>query len=264
MLRRILQASAALALVACTAVSARPLSRCFIFPGCDAAPREVPPEVVRHELVASDGVPVHALELPASSGARTIVYFHNNRDTADTRLDVARDLHARGYGVLLLEYRGYGAASDAEPSEAGLYQDAAAVLDMLDARGIGPDRIVLWGTSLGTGVAAEMARRGRGQRLVLETPYTSLPDLVTDAAPFVPARRLLADHFDTLSKAGEIGVPTLVIHGDEDEIVPFWMGARVASAVPDGRLVRVAGGRHGDLFERDREWLVGEIAVFSM
>jgi fermentation-respiration switch protein FrsA (DUF1100 family) len=146
-----------------------------------------------------------------------------------------------------------------EPSEKGLYLDAEAALDMLACRGVLPDQIVLWGTSLGTGVAAEMARRGRGSELVLVTPYTSIPDLVADRFPVIPARTLLADHFDTLAKSGEIRMPTIIIHGDADEIVPFWMGERIARAIHGARLVRVVGGHHGDLFVREGERLFNEV-----
>jgi fermentation-respiration switch protein FrsA (DUF1100 family) len=130
---------------------------------------------------------------------------------------------------------------------------------MLASQGVTADRIVLWGTSLGTGVAAEMARRGRGSRLILVTPYTSLPDLVTDRVPLIPARILLADHFDTLAKSPEIAVPTTIVHGDADEIVPFWMGERIARAVRGAQLVRVPGGHHGDLFARDGDTLLSRL-----
>ena len=208
---------------------------------------------------ARDGAIVHALEFEAREGARTVVYFHNNRETAESRLDLADALHQRGLGVLLVEYRGYGVSRGAEPSEEGLYADAEGALDMLSNRGVKADRIVLWGTSLGTGVAAEMARRGRGSRLILVTPYTSIPDLVTDRVPILPARVLLADHFDTLAKSTEISVPTTVVHGDADEIVPFWMGERIARAVHGACLVRVPGGHHGDLFARGGEPLLSEV-----
>jgi fermentation-respiration switch protein FrsA (DUF1100 family) len=122
---------------------------------------------------------------------------------------------------------------------------------------------VLWGTSLGTGVAAEMARRGRGARLVLEAPYTSIPGLVADVAPFVPADLLVLDRFDTLSKSSEIRIPTLVLHGDADEVVPFWMGRRLADAIPGARLVRVPGAHHGDLFARDGARLLEDIVALA-
>jgi fermentation-respiration switch protein FrsA (DUF1100 family) len=242
---------------------ARALSRAYLFPVSEVAPASAPADFVVHALVASDGVAVHAIELPAPAGARTVVHFHNNRETVEAAAPFARALRARGLGVLLVEYRGYGASRGAEPSEEGLYRDAEAALGMLAARGVGPDRVVLSGTSLGTGVAAEMARRRRGSRLVLVTPYTSIPDLVTDRAPGVPAELLLTDRFDTLAKAPEIHVPTLVIHGDADEIVPFAMGRRVARAIAGARFVRVAGGHHGDLFAREGGRLVEAIAALG-
>jgi fermentation-respiration switch protein FrsA (DUF1100 family) len=218
------------------------------------------PGFVEHRLIARDGVVVRALELRAASGAPVVVHFHNNREMAEDSAGLAYELAARGMGVMLVEYRGYGATTGASPSEKGLYADAEAALDLLAARGVGPERIVLWGTSLGTGVAAEMARRGRGGRLVLVTPYTSIPDLVTNVAPFLPASWLVADHFDTLAKALSIRIPTIVVHGDADEIVPFRMGERVAAAIPGARFLRIVGGHHGDLLQRARARILDAIA----
>lgn len=238
----------------------RAVARRFLFPTQDLRPVAAPPELVEHRLVARDGVVGRALELPGSSGARVVVHFHNNRERAEDTAGVARELAARGLGVLLVEYRGYGSFTAASPSEEGLYADAEAALDLLAARGVGPERIVLWGTSLGTGVAVEMARRGRGGRLVLVTPYTSIPDLVTDVVPFLPAGLLVADHFDTLAKAPWIAIPTIVVHGDADEIVPFRMGERVTAAIHGARLLRIPGGHHGDLLQRARVRIVDAIA----
>lgn len=250
----------------CAIPGARSLARARVFPTAEVGASRLPEDFERHTLVARDGVVVHALELRAPPGARTVVHFHNNRETIASRVDVARELRARGLGVLLVEYRGYGVSRGPEPSEEGLYLDAECALDMLARRGAGPDRVVLWGTSLGTGVAAEMAQRGRGARLVLVTPYTSIPGLVTDAVRVLPplsARVLVPDHFDTLAKCGAIHVPTLVIHGDADEIVPVWMGESVAGAIAGARFVRVEGAHHGDLFVRDHARLLGEIAALS-
>lgn len=244
-------------------VGARALSKRFVFPGARAAVREVPKELSVMTADARDGVVVHAIDLPAPPGARTLVHFHNNRDTAVDAADLARGLSARGLGVLLVEYRGYGLSRGVEPSEEGLYRDAEAALDRLGDRGIGPDRVVLWGTSLGTGVAAEMARRGRGAALVLVTPYTSIPDVASDVVPLVPMSWLIPDRFDTLGKSAEIRVPTLIIHGDRDEIVPFWMGERLAGSIGHARLLRVSGGHHGDLFARERDRLIAAIADLS-
>ena len=244
-------------------LGARSISRSYLFPVSEVATAPAPEDVQRKTLRARDGVDVNVFELPASLGERTVVYFHNNRETAASRIEIARALRARGFGVLLVEYRGYGVSRGESPTEDGLYLDAECALDMLQRRGIGPDRIVLWGTSLGTGVAAEMARRGRGSRLVLEAPYTSIPGLVTAVAPIVPAQVLVPDHFDTLDKATAIHVPTIVIHGDADEIVPFWMGEEISRSIPGAKLVRVRGGHHGDLFARDGARLLAEIGALG-
>jgi fermentation-respiration switch protein FrsA (DUF1100 family) len=242
-------------------VAARALARRYLFPTPELRAAGSLPGFVEHRLVARDGVLVRVLELRATNPeAVVVVHFHNNREMAEDTADFARELATRGLGVLLVEYRGYGPTTAASPSEQGLYADAEAALDLLAARGVGRERIVLWGTSLGTGVAAEMARRGRGGRLVLVAPYTSIPDLVTNIAPFLPAGFLVADHFDNLQKAPSIQVPTVVVHGDADEIVPFRMGERIAVAIPGARLLRVAGGHHGDLLQRARTSIADAIA----
>jgi fermentation-respiration switch protein FrsA (DUF1100 family) len=240
----------------------RKLSRHYLFPASEVSATPMPPDVETHELVARDGAKVHVVQLEGARGGRVFVIFHNNRQTIGDALGLAKALQSRGHGAMLVEYRGYGVSrGEGTASEQGLYDDAEAALDHLSTHGVPPARIVLLGTSLGSGVAAEMARRGRGGALVLVAPYTSIPDLVRDAVPIAPADLLVEDRFDTLSKTTEIRVPTLVVHGDADEIVPFWMGERLSTAIPGARLLRVPGGHHGDLFARDTT-LFGEVASF--
>lgn len=239
------------------------ISRHYLYPTHRVPAAEPAEGTVTLTMTARDGVPVHALELEGPKDAPIIVHFHNNSETASTPLGIGRALRERGFGVLLVEYRGYGLSRGTEPTEEGLYLDAEAALSMLSQRGIAADRVLLWGTSLGTGVAAEMARRGRAGALVLVSPYTSIPDLVTDVAPMVPAGALLPDRFDTLAKAEQIRVPTLVIHGDADEIVPFWMGERLAAEIGGATLLRVKGGHHGDLFAREGARLVEAMASLA-
>ena len=86
---------------------------------------------------------------------------------------------------------------------------------------------------------------------------------MADTAPFVPARILVPDHFDTIAKSSSIRVPTLVIHGDADEIVPFWMGQRIAHAIAGARLVTIAGARHGNLLARDADRILAEVAALG-
>src|SRR5262249_15681369 len=155
----------------------------------------------------------------------------------------------RGFGAALVEYRGYGAsAASGAPTEEGLYADASAILDALGARGVAPRDLVLWGTSLGTGVAAEMARRGGGAALVLVSPYTSIPRVAARGAWFLPVGLVVPDRLDTLAKAAEIRVPVLIVHGDRDGVIPYDMGVELSRAIAGADLVTIAGGGHNDLF----------------
>jgi uncharacterized protein len=212
----------------------------------------VPAGAALRELRASDGAIVHALHFPAPPGAPTVVHFHGNGESLRGDALFGAQLHKEGVGVLLVEYRGYG-NSPGEPSEQGLYLDAAAGIAALAADGVPREKIVLCGTSLGTGVAAEMAARGLGGRLVLISPYTSIPAVAARVAPFLPASLVVRDRFDTIAKAPRLRVPALVIHGDADEVIPYAMGREVAAAIPGARLVTVPGGHHNDLFAVDPE-----------
>ena len=186
---------------------------------------------------------------PPDERARTIVIFHGNGETMGGRVQLAEDLRARGLGVVLAEFRGYGlASSSGPPDEAGLYRDAAAILDELERQGMGPQRVALLGISLGTGVAAEMAARGRTAALILVSPYTSITAMAAGFTALLPAGWLCPDRFDTLSKGPRIRAPTLVIHGDADEVVPVGMGRQVAASIPGATLRVVRGGHHNDLF----------------
>jgi uncharacterized protein len=223
--------------------------RALLFPAPrDEAP-EPPPEASILTVRSGDGVSVPALHFPAPPGAPTLVHFHGNGETIRTGTSFGRALASRGIGVLLVEYRGYGAAPG-DPGEEAFYRDAEAALAALVESGVRNEDIVLSGTSLGTGVAAEMAARGHGARLVLVTPYTSIPAVAGRLVPILPMSVIVADRFDTLGKAGRIRQATLVIHGDEDELIPYEMGKAVTAAIAGARLVTVPGGHHNDLFAR--------------
>lgn len=256
---------AALLAVGClagVALVARPLGRRLLFRGQGRPAVRVEgarPLVLR----APDGAEVHALEL-FRPGAPVVVHFHDNTQTAGEALAALRPLHDRGLGVVVMEYRGYGASQGLDPSEAALVADAEVLLAALAARGVGRTAVILSGRSLGTGVAAELARRGRGAALVLVAPFTSIADVVREAIPFAPTGLLVADPFDTASKCAAIRVPTLVVHGDADEIVPFHMGVALARAIPGATLMRVPGAAHGDVLDRDAPRVLASIAALAL
>ncbi len=107
-----------------------------------------------------------------------------------------------------------------------------------------------------------MAVRGHGVRLVLLSPYTSIPDMARRITPFLPVSLIVGDRFDTAAKASALELPVLVVHGEDDEVIPFEMGRELSLRLPRARLVKVEGGRHGDLFYVHGERVFGEIARF--
>lgn len=228
---------------------ARLLHRRVVYQPPDEEVGVVPEGAALLTATAADGVAVNALEFALPNAARTIVHFHGNAETAEANAFLGREMRKRGFATVLVEYRGYGRSRGVSPNEEGLYLDAAAILDLLATRGVGPERIVLWGQSLGTGVAVEMAKRGRGTRLVLVAPYTSMVEMCSRNVPVLPASLVMGDRFDSLSKAPSITVPALVVHGDIDDVIPFEQGERLSRTLPHGTFLKVPEGRHDNLYK---------------
>ncbi len=148
-------------------------------------------------LTTADGLSLFSWYLPPSVGRPVIAYFHGNGGHIGYRTERLRRLAREGYGVLLVEYRGY-AGNPGAPCEAGLYADGAAALDFIAAERIAPDRIVLWGESLGSGIAVELATRRRVAAVILEAPFTSIADAAQRHYRFIPAALLVRDRFELL------------------------------------------------------------------
>jgi pimeloyl-ACP methyl ester carboxylesterase len=187
---------------------------------------------------------------PPAAGKGVVVFFHGNATDLAGMTWFAAALMNQGYGVMLVEYPGYGVAPGS-PSESAIYASAALALDELAQLGVAQSRVVLAGQSLGSGVAAEMAQRGYGARLLLISPFTSIPDLVDGIVPFGLGGLFATDRFDTLSKATSLKLPTVIAQGDEDWLVPLEMAQEVADKLPNARMVVFEGGGHNDLFERE-------------
>ncbi len=215
----------------------------LVYPAPTHAP-PAPADAALVRAVASDGVAVRALLL--GRGAPTlVVHFHGNGVVAEDRIALARGFVAVGLDVMLVEYRGYGGSADAgKPSEAGLYADAEAALGAAPPHA----RVVLWGWSLGTGVATEMAARGHGDALVLEAPFTALRDVPAIVFPRAIVDAFVPDRYDNAAKAPRVTQPVLVLHGTADRLVPFVMGEHLASVFPRAELVSLTGAGHGDVW----------------
>lgn len=205
------------------------------------------------EAQTSDGLTLHGwFRPPSDPGRPTIVFFHGNAGSMRFRGYKARPFLDAGYGFLFAEYRGYG-GNPGRPGEENLYRDGRAYMDFLRSEGIAPVQTVLFGESLGTGVAVRMASEfPQAAALILETPYTSLVDIGVQAYPYLPVRLLMRNRFDSMSLISKITMPTLVLHGDADRIVPYRQGRSLfeASAASEKQFETFPGGSHIDLFER--------------
>ena len=224
--------------------------RLMYFP--DAA-RFVPSEWALKELeplevTTEDGLKITSWYHPAQSrGKFTIVFFQGNAGHLGYRNYKVRPWLDAGYGVLMVGYRGFG--NPGSPSEEGLYADARAAVDALRDRGIKEKAMVFYGESMGTGVATQMATEYDTSGLILESPYTSVPDVGADRYPLVPVHWLLRDVYNSLDKIKDVHVPLLILHGDIDHVVPTKFGKQLFAAANEPKKFElVADAGHNDVY----------------
>ena len=212
-------------------------------------------EVVRYGT--DDGLTLEAwYQAPRKATLPTLVYFHGNAGHLGMRAPRLGDYLARGLGVLLTSYRGFS-GNPGHPNEAGLYDDGRAALRFLEARSTSIETVVLYGESLGTGVAVELAAMRKPAALVLEAPYTSIPDIAAWRVPIAPVAPLILDRFDSISKIGRVQAPLLLVHGEEDHTIPVRFGRRLFEAAnlpKEG--VFIPGAGHTNLYEHGMAALV--------
>ena len=179
---------------------------------------------------APDGAMLVAWYNPAPTGGQTLLYFHGNRGYVHLRAERMADLQRRGFGVLMLSYRGFGGSTGA-PSEVANVADGRLAYDWLRQRGVASGDIVVFGESLGTAVATQVAGAKVSAGLVLDSPYTSMTDIAQQRYPWLPVRYLLWDRYETIRHIKRVTVPVLIIHGETDDLVPCDMGRAVHRAV---------------------------------
>jgi uncharacterized protein len=204
------------------------------------------PEAEEHLLTTADGEKVIVWHVPARPGHPVVLYFHGNGDHLAGFFGRFRELISDGTGIVALSYRGY-AGSSGQPSEAGLLQDAAAAYAFTTAL-TSEDRIVVWGFSLGTGVAVALAAEHPVGKLILEAPYTSIADVGAMAFRFAPMRWLIRDPFRSDERMARVTAPLLIMHGERDATIPIDFGERLfALAHEPKQFVRFPNGGHADL-----------------
>jgi uncharacterized protein len=204
------------------------------------------PEAEEVVLETSDGERLIAWHVPPRPGHALVIYFHGNAETIANRADRHRALIATGAGILAVSYRGY-MGSSGRPTEPGLLHDADAAYEFAAARHPA-ERIVLWGHSLGSGVAVALAAARPVGKLILEAPFTSTADVARRMFPLVPVRRLMHDQFRSDQRIGAVKASILILHGARDIVVPIALGERLYQLAPEPkRFVRYPRGGHDDL-----------------
>ncbi len=199
------------------------------------------------QFTAADGTRLHGWYAPHGDPIAYVLFLHGNAGNVTDRIDALRVLHDEvGAAVLCLDYRGFG-KSDGSPNEPGVLMDARAARRWLAQKaGVAESEIVLLGRSLGTGVAVDLTTDVSPRALILESAYTSMPDVAAVHYPFLPARMLMDTRFDSLSKIGQYEGPLLQCHGTADEVIPFRLGRQLfdASTSPRKEFMEFPGATH--------------------
>ncbi len=178
----------------------------------------------------------------------TLLWFHGNAGNINRRLDNIKMIYERvPVNVFIIDYRQYG-RSEGKVTEEGTYIDARAALAYLHSRDdINNEKIIFFGRSLGSAVAVELALNEKCRALILETPFTSILEMGKKLYPYLPVSLLLQTKYDTLSKIGNIKVPILVMHGDQDKLVPFEHGKRIYDMANEPKeFYTIPGAGHND------------------
>ena len=216
---------------------------------------------------AEDGVALNGWFFPASTNSQrqnlAVLICHGNAGNIGHRLDTCVALLATGVNVFVFDYRGYG-RSQGRPSEEGTYRDAQAAYQWLREKGIAGSNTIAFGESLGGGVAAELAVRETVGGLVLQSTFTSIPDMGAELFPWLPVRWLAKIHYDTRSKLPRLHVPILVMHSPVDELVRFHHGKANFAAANEPKLFWELRGDHNNPLADRQHFITGLEKFFAL
>lgn len=197
-------------------------------------------------LRTTDGLDLNAWYKPATPGQPTLLYLHGNAGHIGYRMPLVRQFLAAGFGVLLLEYRGYG-GNKGQPTEQGLYQDGRAAVQFLLNQGVNSKQLIFYGESLGTGVATQLATEFPACALILQSPYTSMTAVARYHYPWLFISPW--DKYDSLARIQSIHFPLLVLHGKQDQIIPYEQGVELFELANQPKhMVSIGDKGHNDLW----------------
>ena len=210
------------------------------------------------KIVSDDGVTLDGWFVPVRQMRGVLLFFHGNAGNISHRLDSLKVFYDLGLATFIFDYRGYGRSTGA-PSEQGTYRDAAAVWRYLtEDRRIAAKDIVLFGRSLGAAIAVQLATKHTPKALIIESAFTSVPDLAAEVYPFIPARRLSRFRYDTETLLQFVSCPVLIVHSRDDEIIPFAHGRRLyAVAHEPKQLLEIRGGHNDGFLVSRQDYMAG-------
>jgi len=200
------------------------------------------------ELITADRLRLHGWFIPSDNARATLLFFHGNAGNISHRLDSIAIFNRMGLNVFIFDYRGYG-QSQGVVTETGTYRDAkAAWAYLIETRGIDTSKIIIFGRSLGSSIAAWLASQHRPAMLILESSFSSVPSMAQRLYPFLPVKWLATFSYDTRQYVRHIACPLLVVHSKNDDIIPYAEGRLVFDAAPaDKQFLDISGG-HNDGF----------------
>lgn len=199
-------------------------------------------------LQTPDGERLIAWSAPAAPGRPTLLYFHGNSGTLADRADRIKRFADDGYGVFMMSYRGFS-GSTGSPSESAIIADAHLAYDHLRGMGIPERSIVAYGESLGSGVAVQLASDRTVGALVLDAPYTSLPDVGKLIYPYLPVQTFMVDRFESSKHVLKVRAPILIMHGTDDSVVPITLGKALFAVAPEPKEMAVLqGAGHSNIY----------------
>jgi len=210
------------------------------------------PEMQVVRMQTEDGFSIKGwYRAPIKEGQPTLVYFHGNAGHIGHRGMIVKPFLDKGYGVLLLTYRGYS-GNPGKPSEQGLYADARAAMQFLKEKGVSDRCIVLYGNSIGAAVAIQMVTEFDVGAIVLQSPFTSLPDVGQYHYRFWPVKWFAWDQYNSLEKAEKVKAPVFILHGESDRIIPSKFSRILFEALNEPKEAKYIPDRgHNDLFKPD-------------
>jgi uncharacterized protein len=212
-------------------------------------------------IETADGVTLHGWFIVGRS-SRVLLFFHGNAGNISHRLDSIRQFLNLGLSVMIIDYRGYG-QSGGKTTEKGMYRDADAAWRYLtEDRGISVSDIVIFGRSLGASVAAWLASQHQPLALVVESSFTSVPDIAQELYPWLPARWLSRFSHATRDYVRNVRCPVLIVHSRDDDIIPFSHGEAIFASANEPRTLLVLRGTHNDAFLQDERTYIEGVRTF--